>query len=122
MNWLLVFVGGGLGSLARYALGFILPVINYEKGSFPWATLGANILACLILGGAAAQVQWGALPRKGQWLIMTGFCGGFSTFSTFSAEIVLLAEEGHALVAGVYMLASLAGGMAAFLLAYWLLR
>lgn len=79
-----IFVGGGLGSLARYGLHKWLG--ETEKG-FPVGTLVANILACIVLG---FLVAWAAkktdLDPALKAMLMVGFCGGFSTFSTFSNE------------------------------------
>lgn len=76
----LVFLGGGLGSIARYSLYLLLRPWQQQ---FPWATLAANGLACLVLGFALGHTDWSEQRRL---LIATGFCGGFSTFSTFTAE------------------------------------
>lgn len=77
-----VFLGGGLGSTARYLLGF---GINKWSAVLPWSTLAANVLATGILA-----LIWKHAPHLSQstWglLWMTGFCGGFSTFSTFSLD------------------------------------
>ncbi|MGB1075206.1 MAG: FluC/FEX family fluoride channel [Flavobacteriales bacterium] len=77
-----VFLGGGLGSTARYLLGF---GINKWSAVMPWSTLAANVLATGILA-----LIWKHAPHLSQstWglLWMTGFCGGFSTFSTFSLD------------------------------------
>ena len=80
LNYLLVFLGGGLGSMCRYGIAHGLS--NY-KTTFPFATLIANIISCLILGylvGLSLKNQTSDYQR---FLWMTGFCGGFSTFSTF---------------------------------------
>ncbi|MEM1358447.1 MAG: CrcB family protein, partial [Bacteroidota bacterium] len=103
MNYLLVFVGGGLGSLARYGLARLLPSPELSAGQMPWPTLLANFLACLLLGGLLGYVSREALGRPYQLLLMTGFCGGFSTFSTFAAEAWLLGEEGFSGAALTYV-------------------
>jgi len=83
-----VFVGGGLGSMARYGFGVWL---NQEAGGIPWATFAANMLSCLILGILLGIQLNGDLGVQKRLLLMTGFCGGFSTFSTISAEIYQMA-------------------------------
>lgn len=113
MPWLLVFLGGGLGSLARYGIARLLPPAELAEGHLPWFTLLANILACILLGAGIALAGKDQLPRHLQLLLLTGFCGGFSTFSTFALELLLLGEEGHAGVAAWYLLLSLLGGLAA---------
>jgi len=91
-NFLLVFLGGGLGSICRYAIGlWMLP----WQGRFPWATLAANGLACLVLGALLGWHLSGSLPERQKLLLATGFCGGFSTFSTFTAETWQLFQNGQ---------------------------
>ena len=97
-NILLVFLGGGIGSLARYGISEIVR-FNF-KSSFPIATLCANILSCLILalmvGMFSGKMEVNPAIRT---LIVVGFCGGFSTFSTFSFETVELMRSGNIMFA-----------------------
>lgn len=122
MPWLLVFLGGGLGSLARYSVARLMPPAGLENGDMPWFTLVANLLACIVLGFGVGLASKNLLTKELQLLLLTGFCGGFSTFSTFSLELVLLGEEGHWGSAALYLGLSLAGGVLAILVAYWLVR
>lgn len=92
MNFLYVFIGGGLGSICRYAIAIILKKQHLD---FPLATLIANVIACLILGCFIALAAKGNLSNVHKLLFMTGFCGGFSTFSTFSAETFDLFQTGN---------------------------
>jgi CrcB protein len=110
-----VFVGGGLGSLCRYGLSQWL-----SSASFPWATLAANISACLVLGlvtGYSSRYSW---PSAWKLLAATGFCGGFSTFSTFSSETFILAQEGLNWSALAYALLSLTLGIIALYIGLFL--
>lgn len=103
MKWLAVFVGGGLGSLVRFAFGFLFSPIT---GFFPWATLAANSLAAIIIAWLfATNVKEG---NELLWqLAAVGFCGGLSTFSTFSMETVQLMRAGQSMLALVYVAMSL---------------
>lgn len=92
----LVFLGGGLGSLCRYGMAKLLASQAFQ---FPLATLLANIVSCLILGYCTGLVLKDSLSMSTRLLVMTGFCGGFSTFSTFTGETFLLLEGGNHLLA-----------------------
>ncbi|MBL7829148.1 MAG: fluoride efflux transporter CrcB [Saprospiraceae bacterium] len=87
----LVFFGGGFGSLCRWGLGLLLQPWQHK---FPWATLAANGLACLVLGALLGLQFGGDLSTERRLLLATGFCGGFSTFSTFTAETFLAFQSG----------------------------
>lgn len=89
---LLVFLGGGLGSVARYWLGLKL---NNIENALPFGTLLANVLGSLIIGfifGYSAKT--GFLSENHSLLLATGFCGGFTTFSTFAYENHLYLKNG----------------------------
>lgn len=99
--WLAVFIGGGLGSVVRYAISLLFQRIDV-KGAFPWATLSANLIATAILAWLVLRFEVHAQGKE-QWraLLAIGFCGGFSTLSTFSYENYHLLREdlyGYALV------------------------
>jgi CrcB protein len=117
VSWLLVFVGSGLGGIARYGIARVLTPVALERGELPWATLLANVLACIVLGVGIGLASKESLSRPLQLLLLTGFCGGFSTFSTFALEVLVLGEEGHAGVALLYLALSLVGGGVALYLA-----
>ena len=90
---LLVFLGGGLGSTVRFSLGRWVNALHNHN--FPWGTLAVNILACFILGfviGLADHKQIISASSRLFWTV--GFCGGFSTFSTFSNETFYLIQSG----------------------------
>ena len=102
--FLLVFLGGGLGSVCRYAISTFTG--NSQNG-FPLGTFIANVLSCIILAFLMIYFYKKGLDQKMQLLFMTGFCGGFSTFSTFSAETFRLIQDGHYSVASVYVISSI---------------
>ena len=78
-NLLLVALGGAVGSVLRYLLSGI-------NTSFPWGTFAVNILGSLLIGILVGLVSKGVLSPEMKLLMVTGFCGGFTTFSTFANE------------------------------------
>jgi CrcB protein len=107
-----VFVGGGLGSLARYGVGK-MSLHYYADGKFPFlGTLLANTLACIILGLTLYVFKERLLENEWvKYLVIIGFCGGFSTFSTFSLDTVKLFSEGLFMYGVLNILISLALGV-----------
>lgn len=108
--WIYVFFGGGIGSVARWATSKYVVTLD---GGFPKATFIANILACLILGLLMGYHFKHPMAHQYKLLLMMGFCGGFSTFSTFSAEIFLLLKSGNLWMAFSYIFASMIAGLIA---------
>jgi fluoride exporter len=99
MNQLmLIFIGGGLGSLTRFSLSKFIQE-NIDK-TFPFGTLGVNILASIVLGIFVGMVEVKSLTNPNyKALIAIGFCGGFSTFSTFSNDTLQLIQNNRMLEA-----------------------
>ena len=91
MHILMVFIGGGLGSICRYLISKSLYSLQW---SFPLATFLANVLSCMVLGLVLGWHLKNGLSLSYRLLILTGFCGGFSTFSTFSNESLELLQLG----------------------------
>ena len=93
-NLLMIFVGGGLGSICRYGVSKWLTV---DEVTFPYGTLVANALSSLVLGFMVGLVLFSkiSLPNEVKMLIMVGFCGGFSTYSTFTNDTFQLIQSGN---------------------------
>ncbi len=89
---LIVLLAGGLGSVLRYALS--LSAARLVGTAFPWGTLLANLAGCLAVGFAAGLVDRSLLPRVWRLAAITGFLGGFTTFSTFTLESLRLILDG----------------------------
>lgn len=106
--WLLVATGGAAGSLLRFLLQKLLPA-----QSFPYGTFAANIAGCLLIGALWAFFQKEVLGNEGKLLLMTGLCGGFTTFSAFSLESLLLLQTGRYGQLCLYIFASVLLGLLA---------
>jgi len=108
---LFVFVGGGFGSVLRYAIGKWL---NATESGIPYGTFAANVLGSLLIGiilGLAAKNE--TLSQNSALLLATGFCGGFTTFSTFAYENHLFLKSGDFTSFAVYTIASFVIGFLA---------
>jgi fluoride exporter len=106
-----VAAGGALGALARYLMSVGLPT---EPGRFPWATFLTNLSGTLLLGFVLTLVVERFPPtRYVRPFLATGFCGAYTTFSTFAVESDLLVRDGHTSLAVAYLAASTAGGLIA---------
>ena len=104
MKFILVFIGGGLGSVSRYA---IWKIFNYFDIQFPLATLITNAVSCFILGYfLGIQLKIG-ISDNFKVLLFVGFCGGFSTFSTFGSETFQMFQSGDYQTAIMYIMLSL---------------
>jgi CrcB protein len=115
--YLLVALGGALGSVARFALsGF---VANHFGTTFPWGTFIINVTGSFIIGFyATLTAPDGRVFASGnsRQFFMTGLCGGYTTFSSFSLQTLNLARDGEWLQAG----ANTVGSVVACLVAVWL--
>ncbi len=116
MTVLLVFVGGALGAPARYLLDRW--VQSRHSWRFPVGTLLVNVVGCLLIGAIAGGLAHRHWSPQVQALLGTGFCGGLTTFSTFSVETVELLQNRFSLRALLYVSLSCAVGVAVAALAY----
>jgi CrcB protein len=109
---LIVGLGGGAGSMLRYAVQKIFT--SQHAAAFPTGTLVVNISGCFLIG-----ILWGIVSRSLAWneemklLLMTGFCGGFTTFSAFTLEGIGLLKENKTSLFIIYFSASVIGGLLA---------
>ncbi|WP_026450655.1 fluoride efflux transporter CrcB [Aequorivita capsosiphonis] len=116
----LVFLGGGFGSSLRYVLSKYLN--DYENG-IPFGTLAANVLGSLLIGlilGLALKNN--SLSQNTVLFLATGFCGGFTTFSTFAYENHLFLKAGDFMSFALYTIASFVIGFAMVFLGMWLVK
>ena len=109
-NILLVAIGGAIGSVCRYLLSGI------NVASWPWGTFAVNILGSLFIGLLVGLISKGIVSPEIKLLLVTGFCGGFTTFSTFANESFSMMKAGDALQMALYVAASVVIGI----LAVWL--
>ncbi|MEB6335942.1 fluoride efflux transporter CrcB [Serratia rhizosphaerae] len=115
---LAVFIGGGLGSVLRWSISLRL---NPLHPAIPLGTLTVNLLGGFIIGLAMAlMARASAIDPTWRLLLTTGFCGGLTTFSTFSLEVVSLLQDGRFLWALTNAMLNLAGSLLMTLLAYLL--
>ena len=109
-QFLFVGLGGALGSMLRYATSLL--TARYYANAFPLATFIINILGCLLIGSFIGYFSKSGNQNL-QFLLITGFCGGYTTFSTFAAENLALYQSEHYLTLIAYTLASVLIGLAA---------
>jgi CrcB protein len=105
--YLLIALGGALGSVARYWLSGV--VATHFGETFPWGTLWVNVSGCLVIGFFATltgpEGRW-FLSSESRQFFMVGVCGGFTTFSSFSLQTLNLARDGEWPRAGAYVIGS----------------
>lgn len=116
-SYFFVALGGALGAMARYALNVELQ----SETEFPWGTLSANLLGCLVMGVIAqlvANSAWfndaGFIPDQYRLLFAVGFCGSFTTLSALVLEVNTMFERDELLYTVIYLFGSVAGGFACF--------
>lgn len=106
-----IALGGALGAPARYG---VTQLVHVAPGRFPWATFWINVSGSFVLGLFLALIVERYPPsRYLRAFVATGFLGAYTTFSTFTVDTVLLAKDGHAGVAAVSAVVSVAAGCAA---------
>ena len=119
-NVAIVGAGSFIGGAARYLVSLVMKGVS--KG-FPWATLVVNVLGCFLIG-----LLWGLFSRGssegGNWALFltVGVCGGFTTFSTFSKEALMMLQSGNIWGFAAYVGVSVIAGIALVALGYYLVR
>jgi CrcB protein len=115
-TWLAVFLGGGLGSVTRFGVTRMIIAFG-AKSAFPFATLITNLVATGLLAWLVLRMQHHFEGRDALKAFLTvGFCGGFSTFSTFSYENFLLLREGQTTIVAANIAISVVACVAVFYL------
>jgi CrcB protein len=110
---LLVSLGGFLGSAARYASG-VWCLQHFPHPRFPYSTFAVNVVGCFLAGVLTGVMeQWRWLDPQARLFLITGVLGGFTTFSAFGLEAMLLLRRGEAGVAAAYAIGSVVLGVAA---------
>lgn len=123
MNQLmLVALGGAIGSVARFKLSGL--VLRYSLDwRFPFPTFTVNIIGCLVIGILAGLAsREGFISADMRVLLFTGLVGGFTTFSAFGLETMVLLREGHIGIAAAYVVASIVVGLAVMWLGFELAK
>lgn len=117
----LVAAGGGIGAMARF-LGQRYLSGNFNH-PFPWGTFAVNCLGCLLIGLLYGwSVKTNSLSPEWRLLLMTGFCGGFTTFSAFTLEGMALLQTDRIALFFLYFSSSIVLGLGATALGYWIAR
>jgi CrcB protein len=116
MNFLIVFLGGGIGAALRHGFNLVIP--RLVGTAFPYATMFENISGSVVMGLLAGYFAFRSGETAQSWrlFLTTGILGGYTTFSTYSLDSMLLYERGEIGLATLYVLASVAlsiGGLAA---------
>ena len=122
-TYLVVAIGGAIGSAARFWLGNLGSTLIY--GTFPWGIMIVNLLGCFVIGffseatGSAGMLKVSSDMRS---FVIVGLCGGFTTFSSFSLGTLALLQKGQLVAPIADVVLSVAGCLAAVTIGIWLVR
>lgn len=117
---LLIGTGGFAGSISRYLLTKF--IATKWPMAFPWGTFSVNIIGCFLIGIIMGMSFQSSISTQTRLLLATGFCGGFTTFSTYSLEIFELYQRGEAGISMLYLFASILAGFLSVWLGLWVVR
>lgn len=121
MNYLIVFLGGGIGAALRH--GVNMGAARLLGTRFPFGTMTVNIFGSLLMGLIVAYFAFkGDAPQGWRLFLTTGILGGFTTFSAFSLDVALLYERGQLPLAALYLGASVLVSIAALFAGLWFAR
>lgn len=115
---LLIFLGGGTGSVLRYLLS--TSICRQGATSFPWGTFTVNIMGCILIGVFYALASRIPIHPDIKLMLTIGLCGGFTTFSTFSNESLQLLKSGLYLSFFAYVVGSVVLGILGVILGAWM--
>lgn len=120
-HFIWVAVGGAIGSILRYGTALLFKEWQWER--LPFATLTVNLLGCLLIGFLYGLLnELPQFPQKYMLLLATGFCGGFTTFSSFAFENMELLETQSLEYSLFYIFLSVAGGLLCVIAGAWVSR
>jgi fluoride exporter len=114
MTYLLIAIGGAIGSVARYICGSW--IAGLVGAAFPWGTIAVNVV------GSGAIGAFAAMGTDHRWPLMVGLLGGFTTFSSFSLQTLELMRANQWWQAGANVMLSVALCLASVALGYWLMN
>lgn len=118
MLLLLIAAGGAMGSVARYVVSGW--VHSSTGASFPWGTLAVNATGSLLLAFLVRWLEGVAAPPEWRGFLALGFCGAYTTFSTFGYEAIGLLQGGQSMRAAAYIGSSVLSSLFAVLAGFWL--
>jgi CrcB protein len=110
MNWLLITIGGAVGSVARYGTSLLF-FRAADRSNFPWGTLAANLVGCLLVGYINGLLADRIIRPEMRFLLTIGFLGGYTTFSTFGYETAIYLRDGQLARAASYLVLSNIAGI-----------
>jgi fluoride exporter len=121
MNYVLVFIGGGLGAAARYGVNVFVP--RLVGGEYPWHTMVINITGCFIMGALTELMALRLnVSNEMRLFLTTGILGGYTTFSAFALDFAFLVTKRDMIGAAGYMLASVGFSLIAVFMGLALVR